>query len=82
VEKVKNPTKQKEYFFLKKKNLRRKFDEKNGQKNWAEKKMGRKEIGAKKKFGRKKNLAEKILADILAATPTGPRHHTHQLFLC
>jgi hypothetical protein len=56
--------------------LRRKFDEKNGQKNWAVKKMGRKKIGAKKKFGRKK------LADILAATPSGPRHHTHQLFFC
>ena len=48
-------------------------------KNWAEKKWAEKKLGRKKKFGRK-NLAEKILADILAATPTGPRHHTHQLF--
>jgi hypothetical protein len=35
-----------------------------------------------KKIDEKKNWANKNWADILAATPTGPRHHTCQLFLC
>jgi hypothetical protein len=48
--------------------LTRKFDEKNGQKNWAEKKMGRKKIGAKKKIGRKK-IGRYIGRHTLRATP-------------